>query len=104
MDNLALVSDYLTTYEGRDKFLKTLSYAAKLASGIPSSEETAGKFKKFGSEMSGCRVALRLLDDIPAWHDVLTFDWRRKVCYVTVFKIHSGSKMFQICSLMQHTT
>lgn len=83
MDNLSLVSDYLSTYQGRDKLLRTLSYAAKLASGIPYSEETVEKLKKFGSEMSSCRVILRLLDDIPAWHDALSFDWSKKVCYIS---------------------
>ncbi|OXU30628.1 hypothetical protein TSAR_003642 [Trichomalopsis sarcophagae] len=73
--NIALISDYLDTYEGRDKFLRTLSYAAKLASGFPSSDDTADKFKSFGSKMSGARVILRLLDDIPNIHHAMSYGW-----------------------------
>ncbi|CAB0038791.1 unnamed protein product [Trichogramma brassicae] len=76
--NIALVSDYLDSYEGRDKFLRTLSYAAKMASGFPTSNDTADKFKKFGSKMSGARVILRLLDDIPNIHSVMTYGTGQK--------------------------
>ncbi|XP_063995447.1 peroxisomal membrane protein 11C [Diachasmimorpha longicaudata] len=70
---MELISEYLETYEGRDKFLRTLSYAAKLATVFPKSEDTANKFKYFGSQMSGCRVMLRLLDDIPSLYYALTY-------------------------------
>ncbi|XP_014232693.1 peroxisomal membrane protein 11C [Trichogramma pretiosum] len=76
--NIALVSDYLDSYEGRDKFLRTLSYAAKMASGFPTSNDTSDKFKKFGSKMSGARVILRLLDDIPNIHSVMTYGTGQK--------------------------
>ncbi|XP_015114057.1 peroxisomal membrane protein 11C [Diachasma alloeum] len=70
---MELISEYLESYEGRDKFLRTLSYAAKLATVFPKSNDTASKFKYFGSQMSGCRVMLRLLDDIPSLHYALTY-------------------------------
>lgn len=76
--DLALISEYLETYQGRDKFLRTLSYAAKLATAFTSSEQLAHKFKIFGSEMSGCRVILRLLDDIPALHYAMSHNWGKK--------------------------
>ncbi|XP_011498573.1 PREDICTED: peroxisomal membrane protein 11C [Ceratosolen solmsi marchali] len=90
--NIASISEYLETYEGRDKFLRTLSYAAKLASGFSSSHDTAIKFKKFGSKMSGARVILRLLDDIPNIHRVKTYTLRQKhsdwiIRFIEVFKI-----------------
>lgn len=77
--NIAVLAEYLDTYDGRDKFLRTLSYAAKFASGFPKSHATAEKFQIFGSRMSGCRVILRLLDDIPNLHSAITFSWGRKV-------------------------
>ncbi|KAJ8674110.1 hypothetical protein QAD02_005372 [Eretmocerus hayati] len=76
--NIAVISEYLDSYEGRDKFLRTLSYAAKLASGFPSSSNTADKFKIFSSKMSGARVILRLLDDIPNLHHAMTYGWGQK--------------------------
>ena len=77
--NIAVISEYLDSYEGRDKFLRTLSYAAKLASGFPASNETSNKFKSFGSKMSGARVILRLLDDIPNIHHAMSYGWGHKV-------------------------
>ncbi|KAG7213444.1 hypothetical protein KM043_002720 [Ampulex compressa] len=76
--NIALLSEYLDTYHGRDKILRTLSYAAKLATLGTSSKQTEAKFKIFGSQMSGCRVILRLLDDIPMIHYAMTYGWGKR--------------------------
>lgn len=73
--SIAVISDYLETYEGRDKFLRTLSYAAKFATLVTSLEETEKKLKIFSSRMSECRVILRLLDDIPMIHYAMTYGW-----------------------------
>ncbi|KAG8037706.1 hypothetical protein G9C98_005917 [Cotesia typhae] len=75
---MELMSNYLESYEGRDKLLRVLSYAAKLATVIPRSEENKKKFKIFGSQMSNCRVILRLLDDIPTLNYALTYNWTNK--------------------------
>lgn len=74
-----LVSDYLETYSGRDKMLRTLSYAAKLLTVCTSSKSTEKKLKTFGSQMSECRVMLRLLDDLPTLHCVMTYGWGKQV-------------------------
>ncbi|XP_076628661.1 peroxisomal biogenesis factor 11c [Colletes latitarsis] len=76
--NIGLISEYLDTYQGRDKFLRTLSYIAKLATLGTSSKETEEKLKIFSSQMSGCRVILRLLDDIPMIHYAMTYEWGKK--------------------------
>ena len=76
--NIALISDYLETYEGRDKFLKALSYTAKLFTLGATSRETERKLRIFSSRMSECRVILRLLDDIPMIHYATTYEWGRK--------------------------
>ncbi|XP_053978991.1 peroxisomal membrane protein 11C [Hylaeus volcanicus] len=76
--NIALISEYLETYQGRDKFLRTLSYTAKLATLGVSSKETEEKFKIFSSRMSECRTVLRLLDDIPIIHHAITYGWGMK--------------------------
>lgn len=76
---MELISDYLETYEGRDKFLRTLSYASKLLSIIPKSNENAEKIKYFSSQMSGCRVMLRLLDDIPTIYYTYSYGWGKQV-------------------------
>ncbi|XP_076239095.1 peroxisomal biogenesis factor 11c [Calliopsis andreniformis] len=75
--SIALISDYLETYEGRDKFLRTLSYVAKFLTLNASSRETEKKLKIFSSQMSECRVILRLLDDIPVIHYAMTYGWGR---------------------------
>ncbi|XP_057326685.1 peroxisomal membrane protein 11C [Microplitis mediator] len=75
---MELISDYLESYEGRDKLLRTLSYAAKLATVIPRSEDDRKKLKIFGSQMSNCRVILRLLDDIPTLNYAFKYDWTNK--------------------------
>jgi len=76
--DLPLVSDYLETYSGRDKMLRTLSYAAKLLTVCTSSKSTERKLKTFGSQMSECRVMLRLLDDLPTFNCVMTYGWGKQ--------------------------
>lgn len=76
--SIELISDYLDTYSGRDKFLKTMSYMAKLATITAMNEETAMKWKVFSSKMSECRIILRLLDDIPMLHYAVTYGWGKQ--------------------------
>ncbi|XP_017893583.1 peroxisomal membrane protein 11C-like [Ceratina calcarata] len=73
--SVALISEYLDTYQGRDKFLRTLSYIAKFATVGTSSNETEKKLRVISRQMSECRVILRLLDDIPVLHYALTYGW-----------------------------
>ena len=77
--SIAKVSEVLETYDGRDKFLKTLSYAAKLATVFTKSDKTAQKFKHFGSQMSGCRVILRLFDDVTILYETMEYGWGKMV-------------------------
>ncbi|KYN23292.1 PREDICTED: peroxisomal membrane protein 11C [Trachymyrmex cornetzi] len=76
--DLPLMSNYLETYSGRDKMLRTLSYAAKLLTVCTSSKSAEKKLKTFGSQMSECRVMLRLLDDLPALHYMMTYGWGKQ--------------------------
>lgn len=76
--DLLLINDYLNTYSGRDKILRTLSYSAKLLTVCTSSKNTEKKLKTFGSQMSECRVMLRLLDDLPTLHFIMTYGWGKK--------------------------
>ncbi|XP_031845093.1 peroxisomal biogenesis factor 11c [Nomia melanderi] len=73
--DIALISEYLDTYQGRDKFLRTFSYMAKFATLGASSKETEKKCKVLSSQLSGCRVILRLLDDIPTLNYALSYGW-----------------------------
>ncbi|KAF7990215.1 hypothetical protein HCN44_000020 [Aphidius gifuensis] len=74
---MELITDYLETYEGRDKFLRTLSYTSKLLTIIPRSQENVNKIKYFSSQMSDCRVMLRLFDDIPTIYYAYSY-WNGK--------------------------
>ncbi|XP_033362262.1 peroxisomal membrane protein 11C [Bombus vosnesenskii] len=75
---IALISEYLETHQGRDKFLRTLSYMAKFATLGTSSNETEKKLKIFSSQMSECRMILRLLDDIPTIHYAMKYGWGKE--------------------------
>lgn len=72
---MAILSDYLDTYYGRDKILKTMSYVAKLATVVAPSKTVEGKIKIFSSKLSECRVILRLLDDIPTLNNAKNYGW-----------------------------
>lgn len=76
--DMELLAQYLETYPGRDKLLRTFSYMAKLATLGTTSKETEKKFKTLSSQLSGCRVTLRLLDDIPTIYYATTYGWGRK--------------------------
>ncbi|XP_076765813.1 peroxisomal biogenesis factor 11c [Xylocopa sonorina] len=76
--SIALISEYLDTYQGRDKLLRTLSYVAKFATLATSSNETEQKLRIISNQMSGCRVILRLLDDIPMIHYAMTYGWGKE--------------------------
>lgn len=78
MNQLSILSYYLSTYEGRDKFLRCFAYSAKFASGF-TPRTCAGNFKTVSNEISNSRVVLRLLDDIPTWYDALSCEWIKKV-------------------------
>lgn len=77
--NISLISEYLETYQGRDKFLRTLSYMSKFAMLGASSNETKKKLQIFSSQLSECRVILRLLDDMPMIHYAMTYGWGKQV-------------------------
>ncbi|XP_066594063.1 peroxisomal membrane protein 11C [Prorops nasuta] len=76
--SLVLVSEYLETYSGRDKFLRLFSYAAKLATIAATTKDTENKLKTLGSQLSGSRVILRLLDDIPTLCGVMSYGWGKQ--------------------------
>lgn len=79
MENLSHISDYLDTYAGRDKALRTLSYAAKFLTVIASSRNTEKKLNIFSSQLSEGRMILRMLDDVPTLHYVITYGWGETV-------------------------
>ncbi|XP_021940625.1 peroxisomal membrane protein 11C isoform X1 [Zootermopsis nevadensis] len=67
------MSKFLGTHNGRDKVIRTLSYATKLAAAFVSSEETARKLDSISGQLSACRTILRLFDDIPMLNYTLTY-------------------------------
>ncbi|EZA53224.1 hypothetical protein DMN91_004996 [Ooceraea biroi] len=86
------LSDYLETNSGRDKIFRLLSYTAKLTTVCTSSKDTERKLKTFGSQMSECRVMLRLLDDIPALQEIMSYGWGKQ----------ESDWLIRCCQLMQH--
>lgn len=76
--NLTTLSEVLETYEGRDKFLRLLSYMGKLGTAISTPKDVAIKSQIFSRQISGCRVILRLLDDIPMLNYVISYGWGKE--------------------------
>lgn len=77
--DLAFVSQFMETHSGRDKILRTLSYMAKLLTVKTTCEVTEKNLKIFGSQMSNCRMTLRLLDDLPMLRYVTEYGWGKEV-------------------------
>lgn len=73
------MSKFLGTHNGRDKVIRTLSYATKLAAAFVSSEETARKLDSISGQLSACRTILRLFDDIPMLNYTLTYGLGKEV-------------------------
>ncbi|GFR98126.1 peroxisomal membrane protein 11C [Elysia marginata] len=64
MQNLASIVSLLETYRGRDRVIRTLTYAAMF---MGSNGKTAAqiKWRTVAGELGACRVILRLFDDLP---------------------------------------
>ncbi|CAK8696055.1 peroxisomal membrane protein 11C-like [Clavelina lepadiformis] len=60
------VVTFLESYRGRDKIMRTASFAACLGSGLTSNsnKELSDKLLKVMGELSACRTILRLFDDL----------------------------------------
>lgn len=67
------VCQMLSNYNGRDKVIRTLCYAAKLASTMSTDPTTVQKLKIFSSKMSQTRATLRLFDDLPQLQSTLQY-------------------------------
>ncbi|XP_012268478.2 peroxisomal membrane protein 11C [Athalia rosae] len=76
--NLTNITEVLDTYQGRDKFLRLFAYLGKLGTGIIPYNDVAVKSQIFSSQISGCRVILRLLDDIPTLHSIASYGWGKE--------------------------
>lgn len=91
--NLDDISEVLATHSGRDKFLRLLTYLGKLGTGITTSQNIALKSQIFASQISGSRVILRLLDDIPLINYVIGYGWGKEVGQrSTQSNVDSGSR------------
>lgn len=77
--DMEILLNYLDTYRGRDKILRTLSYIAKLITVTTTSKKTEAKLKTFSSKMSECRVILRLLDDLSIFYYARKYGWGKQV-------------------------
>lgn len=80
--NLSETSSFLQTYSGRDKFIRILCYSSKLISGLTSDKELARKYGIFSSQLSACRMTLRLFDDLPMLKSTLDYGFGKEVIYL----------------------
>lgn len=80
MVQLAKILDFLETYRGRDKVLRTLCYTSKCASGLIQNEGVSARLDSFSGQLSACRATLRLLDDIPMLAYFVEYGLGDKVC------------------------
>ncbi|KAL0276457.1 UNVERIFIED_CONTAM: hypothetical protein PYX00_004025 [Menopon gallinae] len=70
--NLEKLLALLETYRGRDRFLRLLCYASKCGAGL-TSPKISPQLDSLSKQLSSCRTALRLLDDIPTLVYVLQY-------------------------------
>nr|CAD7262438.1 unnamed protein product [Timema shepardi] len=76
--SLSDISKFLTTHNGRDKFVRTLCYSTRLISTLISSERYADSLNNISSELSSVRTTLRLFDDIPMLNYTLTYGFGKQ--------------------------
>ncbi|XP_059141151.1 peroxisomal membrane protein 11C-like [Physella acuta] len=62
-ESLSTLVTFLETYRGRDKVIRLVTYGAMFLGGEGKTPRQQ-KWRKLSSEMSGCRVILRLFDDL----------------------------------------
>lgn len=67
----------LNTYQGRDRVIRTTSYACFLLSGMAKSR-TKERLCILGTQLSSCRIMLRLFDDILMLNYNLQYGFGRK--------------------------
>lgn len=77
--DLEKTTKFLETYRGRDKILRTLCYVSKCVAGLHKNPKTVAQLDNFSSQLSACRAALRLLDDIPMIAYCLEYGLGKKV-------------------------
>ena len=79
--DLSEASNFLQTYSGRDKIIRTLCYSCKLIAGLTSDKELARKYGIFSSQLSACRMTLRLFDDLPMLKSTLEYGFGKEVIF-----------------------
>ncbi|XP_026689410.2 peroxisomal membrane protein 11C [Ciona intestinalis] len=92
MAGLGTAVKLLESYRGRDKVMRTTSFAALFASGMTSNPELAQRFAKITMELSGCRTILRLFDDLSMLALSMRYGWGKneRDTVQRVFKIMSN--------------
>ena len=63
-DSFLATVKLLESYQGRDKIMRTVSFAACLGSGLVKNKELSQKLMRIMTEISSCRTILRLFDDM----------------------------------------
>ena len=76
---LGTVVGLLESYRGRDKIIRTASYAACLGSTLTNNQDLAQKCLKVMSELSACRTILRLFDDLSMLGVTITYGFGKQV-------------------------
>lgn len=86
--NIQLVSAFLDSHWARSQILRTAQFAAATVSGLleSASPDVASKLIAASSKISGARVILRLMDDIPILVYNLSSIKVRKVCPLFDYK------------------
>lgn len=85
-ESLSTLVSFLETYRGRDKVIRLVTYGAMFLGG-DGKTHTQQKWRKLSSEMSGCRVILRLFDDLSMLLYNMSTSFGLKVCQKILFII-----------------
>uniref|UniRef100_H2YGX5 Peroxisomal membrane protein 11C n=1 Tax=Ciona savignyi TaxID=51511 RepID=H2YGX5_CIOSA len=64
MASFGNVVKLLESYRGRDKIIRTTSFASVMVGGLTSNSQLSQRLMKISMELNGCRMILRLFDDL----------------------------------------
>lgn len=89
---MELVIQLLSSYQGRDKVIRTCCYASSLLSGFVK-DKNAARLVLFSARLAECRVVLRLFDDLPMFMYTYNYGLGKKEKDRTVARLGVASNL-----------
>uniref|UniRef100_H2YGX6 Peroxisomal membrane protein 11C n=1 Tax=Ciona savignyi TaxID=51511 RepID=H2YGX6_CIOSA len=96
MASFGNVVKLLESYRGRDKIIRTTSFASVMVGGLTSNSQLSQRLMKISMELNGCRMILRLFDDLSMLAVSMGYGlgkkaiWRENDTIQRIFKLMSN--------------